>query len=224
MLINYCFGDTPMAQALYMDPVHIYDYYPHPQTVIKCPATQYYAKNFYVIPFPIDWEFKFKIHHGYVDYEYMNLAKDVHERLIRIRGKREEEREDLKNNSLHDMQVNGIDYLFWADENVHMETWGADFLNLIKLPASFDIKKWIRQVHSAYLIPDDKEIHVKFKRGDPYMFVRFNTDKKVKLKYNNDALLRKEAMKMGNTTNFNLSGFKKFFDRFEKIRPKKLTK
>ena len=223
MLINYAFYSPDIAQALFMDPVHVYDHYTYPESVLRCPATQDYAKNLYAIPFPYDLEIKFRMNHGYVDYEYLSMDKSlIHDKLLHIRdGRHAKESEETKN--IFDIQYTGIDYMFWSDQNVKIETWGADIPNLTKLPATFDIKKWIRGIHPAYLIPNNTDIHIKYNRGDPYMFVRFNTDKKVKLKYNNDRTIVEDALKMAKSTTY-VSKLRKFFDRFEKIRPRRLTK
>ena len=123
------------------------------------------------------------------------------------------------------MQLNGFAYYFWSDKDCYSESWGSEILQATKIYGSYNIKNWIRAIHPSYVIDctQEQKIPIKFKRGDPWLFVRFQTKEKVNLKYNFDKSIIEEARKMAESTEF-LSGYKKYFNIFSKIRPKKLTK
>ena len=214
MLINFAVKSKILPQAAFLEPKLFSDFFNLPIELSQCPATSYFNKNFYVVSFPFDFESLIKINKDQIIFEYS--THDPKQDWITF---------NRRQNNLVDMQLNGFAYYFWSDKDCYSESWGSEILQATKIYGSYNIKNWIRAIHPSYVIDctQEQKIPIKFKRGDPWLFVRFQTKEKVNLKYNFDKSIIEEAKKMAESTEF-LSGYKKYFNIFSKIRPKKLTK
>lgn len=211
MIINYAFTSNVLPKAILLDPVRFIDYYKIQSPFIDCPAIQDLYKNVFVIPMPLDFYCEFNIINGEITFQNSNL----NERFISIFC-------DIGGNL--DLQFKPLELTYWADESCVAEAWGPSISKLINIGGCFDIKKWIRPIHPAYIIPNKNiKFTLDYKKGDPWLFVKFNSDKKINLKYNYDMAVLEEASKMSESTSF-VSGLKKYFKKFDKIRPRKLTK
>jgi len=210
MVVNFCTISEIIPQAIFLEPERFLTYNELHPTLYKCPAITDFYKNKFVIKSPFDF--------------YGEAEKQQDHLLLNTNAE-----ETLKSNFIHftqtnDLQLNIFDYVFWSDEDVEMEVIPPPINNLLPVSGMFNIKNWIRPVHPSYYVyPSVKQFTFNIKRGDPYLYIKFNTKKKVELKYNFDKALLEEAQKMAKSSRY-MKGFRKFFKVFEKIRPKKLTK
>ena len=148
---------------------------------IQCPAAQIELKNTYVVKADFDIEFfvdtKEKIVNFYSKYDLEDNVKKAFtdNNYINI----------STDNSLFNILTHL--YLF-SEESVqvtqlppyfHKKDYVNTQENMYLLPGSFDISKWYRPFHASYLVENTG--HIKFKRGDPLYYIRFNTDEKINL-------------------------------------------
>lgn len=139
-------------------------------TWYKCRGFIELAKNTFVLrsPFGIDAK---------IDPPYIrSLNKDY-----------EVEQFDAKNPSmLNSYTVNfSVNWIFWSEEdltittiNPYVEPLG---FNGFYVPGSFNINKWFRPIEGAFqLFPGEDRFAIN--PGDPVIYIKFNTDKKVILK------------------------------------------
>jgi len=187
MKINYC----PVPATKYEKWPNILYYEPTPllnelikqrnkdTAYFKCPAYIEYYKNVYVIKSPIDITFNITQDIS-ADSKYIQIKEynqEFFDNYIFVR--------DAKHNSKTLITYN-IQYLFYSDEEVDIEVLNAfehksDFINNVSVvQGKFDISKWIRPVECAFTVHDDNK-EMKIKRGDPLYYVRFNTNKNIKL-------------------------------------------
>lgn len=102
---------------------------------------------------------------------------------------------DAKNPSMSNSHtVNfSVNWIFWSEEDLSITTI-SPYVEPLKfngfyVPGSFNINKWFRPVEGAFqLFPGEDRFAVD--PGDPIIYIKFNTDKKVILKRfkMNDAL------------------------------------
>jgi len=147
-------------------------------TWYKCRGYMEVAKNTFVLrsPFGVD---------GKIDHPYIrSLNKDY-----------EIEQFDAKNPSMENAYtVNfSTNWIFWCEEDLTVTTMNPYIepsrFNGFYVPGSFNINKWFRPVEGAFqLFPGEDRFTVN--PGDPIIYIKFNTDKKVILKRfkMNDAL------------------------------------
>ena len=212
MLDNYAYKSKLLPQAILQEPIRFIEYYKLKTPFINCPAIQDFYKNVFIIPFPVDFYCKFSIKENQILFVESNL----HEESVSIFC--------VINEDTFDLQLRPLEIIYWSDKNCVAESWGTELPTLLNIAGSFNIKNWIRPVHSAYLIPKNSdELIIDISRGSPWLFLKFNYEEKVNLKYNYDKSVIEESYKMANFSGF-LKGAKKFFKRFEQIRPRKLTK
>lgn len=215
MNINFAFRSEILPQAILHHPISFDEYHIFSTDIIKCPATKEYNRNKFVIPFPFDFHIKFKI-----DQEKTDITEISHDfeitfkKILEVRVRRDNQ---------ITLEIKPLQAIFWSDYSCLLESNGKSFTNTINLGGTFDIKKWIRPIHCSYVLEQNKEQTISFKKGEPWLYLKFHTKEKVKLKYNFDQSIIEESLKMGGATLFT-SGFKKYFKIFDKIRPKKLTK
>ena len=149
--------------------------------VFRCPSYLDYYKNVYVIRSPFDINIKVNVENPLgEDSKYItidNYGQEFFDKYFVIR-------DAGKNNKTLLSFV--IQYMFYSDEPVEMECLhpvehkNSFTANTSVVQGVFDISKWIRPVECAFTIHDDSE-GIKIKRGDPLYYVRFVTNKKVKL-------------------------------------------
>jgi len=197
-----------------LSPVRFLDYYNLGVPYTKCPAIQDYYKNFFVVPFPVDF---------YAEFRRME------DNLIHCINSNIEARHLIHfceiDQDTSDLQFKPLRFFCWSDKDCVIESWGPEIFNIINIGGSFNIRKWIRPIHASYAVSKNlrESFYVKKNKGDPWLLLKFNTEEKVKLSYNYDKSIIDEAYKMSAASTF-VTGFKKYFNKFAKIRPRKLTK
>ena len=217
MIINYAYTSQVLPKALLLDPIRFLDYYEIGSPYIDCPAIQDFYKNTFIVPFPIDFYCKIKIHDEQIYFEESNLDIEIAKVFCQLQG-------NLNKDMSLDMQFKPLEITYWSDDTCVTEAWGSNINNLVNMGGCYDIRKWIRPNHTAYIIPKKiSEFTVSFKKNSPWLFFKCNVNQRIKLKYNYDAALIKESLKMADSTHF-VSGLKKYFKKFGEIRPRKLTK
>jgi len=215
MLINYAYTSQVLPKAILLEPVRYLNYYEIGKPYINCPAITDFYKNVFVIPMPLDFYCKIALDKEQVIFKESNLQIEVARAFCQIQGS-----SDLS----YDMQFSPLEITYWSDEDCVTEAWGPPMNNLLNIGGCYNIKNWIRPNHSAYLIPKKAtELVLDFKKGNPWLFIKFNSEKKIDLKYNYDLAILEEAKKMARSSSL-ISGVKKYFKKFNKIRPRKLTK
>ena len=214
MNINFALRSDILPQAILKHPVLFNDYYPLSVDMLKCPAIEEYNKNRFIIPFPFDFYIRFILNEEKTEVKECSHNVDlVFQKFLMIR---------IKNQNKITLEITPIQPIFWSDNSCLLESSGPVFNNTINLGGAFDIKKWIRPIHPAYVLEKNKEHIISYKKGDPFMYVKFHTEK-INLKYNFDASIVQEAQKMAKSTQY-VSGLKKYFKIFNKLRPRKMTK
>lgn len=203
--INYCVRSELVAQALIKKPQNFFSYHGIDNNISKCPAMVRGHRNTFVFDFPFDYH---TIFNEKLDFD-SNLKPEVTRKSFTFGS--------------NAVQVVPIQFIFWSDRDCYMESWGKDFNNLVTLRGCYNIRNWIRPIHPSYYILDNKKIEITLEKDKPWFFVNFQTDEKVQLEYNFDKSIEKEAILMGKSTDY-VTGLKKYFNIFEKIRSKKLTK
>ena len=154
---------------------------------IKCPAFTDYYKNCFLVRAPNDVEMEVKKTNENIKYiSLKNQNQEFCNSYIVDRN---------KENSLFSMMSIEWGHVFYSKESVMIEqlpanlhVHEAEFLkNIMLIQGTFDIAKWYRPVHYSFEIIDDNK-PISIKRGDPLFYVRFLTDKKVNLIYENENL------------------------------------
>ena len=154
---------------------------------LKCPAFRDYCKNTFVMKSPIDYslevvddgEKKFlkSMHQDQKFFDEFVLSKFVEDR---------QKQKGPLNDTCTLFEFN-FGTLVYSKESVIVEQIPSSFAkntwhhNINLIPARFDISKWIRPFVCAYEIFDDK-IPIVIRRGDPLFYMRFVTERNVKLK------------------------------------------
>lgn len=141
--------------------------------MFKCPAFKDYYKNVYALKFPIDYNIRINedntIYTDDYDAEFnslMWLCRDVEAMLYSFRTYN----------------------LFVSDESLELEVTSAhtvddnNFVNKTYIvPGCYDIGKWVRHIECAFFIKKNVS-KLTIIDGEPYIFIRFKTDKNVKLR------------------------------------------
>lgn len=130
----------------------------------SCPVVRDWYKNTFIYRSFLDLDITYKNQTMTVDFHTAdtNVAYDLY--------------------SVHNPAVieifNNDTFIAFCDEPLVMETtsYSSDFP---LAPCRFDIGRWLRSPHPAIVNPQLKNISIK--RGDPLMFVRFQTDDPVDL-------------------------------------------
>jgi hypothetical protein len=143
----------------------------------KCPAFREHYRNAFVIKSPIDVTIK--------------VTEVENKRYVYTPDHDQEFFDNYVHLMLDDDPVYTkltimFDYLFYSKESVIMEQISpsmetVDFQsNINVVPGEYDISKWIRPIEFNFEIKDDTKT-VEIKRGDPLYYIKFRTDKTVKL-------------------------------------------
>jgi hypothetical protein len=145
---------------------------------IKCPAFIDFTKNMYAIKAPLDMHITVDKENNHITVH--NLPPEVLNRVIMGRGE-----------TAHGVPYTLTTvprYLFYSTGEVFIESMQAfmeandSVSNLMLVPGTYDISKWIRPVDFSFEVKDDKkDIHIK--KGDVIFYVRFRAkdDSKVEL-------------------------------------------
>ena len=215
MNINFALKSDILPQAILEHPVLFNNYHTLSVDMLRCPAIEEYNKNRFIIPFPFDFYIRFILNEEKTEVKECSHNFDlIFKKFFII---------NLRQNNKITVEIAPIQPIFWSDNSCLLESSGPIFKNTINLGGTFDIKKWIRPIHPSYILEKNKENIIFYKKGDPWMYLKFHTEKKINLKYNFDLSIIQEAEKMGKSSIY-VSGLKKYFKIFNKLRPKKMTK
>tara|TARA_E500000318_G_scaffold30468_1_gene30252 strand:- start:269 stop:916 length:648 start_codon:yes stop_codon:yes gene_type:complete len=215
MNINFALRSEILPQAILQHPVLFNNYYKLSVDILKCPAIEEYNKNKFIVPFPFDFYIRFIINEEKTEIKEASHDLNLIFKKILIVDKRSKNQMTL--------EIKPIQLIFWSDNSCLLESNGHVFDNTINLGGTLDIKKWIRPIHCSYVLDKNKEQIISYKKGDPWLYLKFHTEKKINLKYNFDSSIIQESVKMSESTKY-VSGLKKYFQIFNKLRPRKMTK
>lgn len=145
---------------------------------IKCPAFQNLAKNTYAFNFPIDSSYYYKAHSSHID---TIEVKPTSEHFVELNVPRDQTMTlgpsiemSLK---LHMFAEEPLDVMVTGPYLHKTEYMKSGFLT----SGQFDIGQWFRTLNAeVQLYGREGEIH--FKQGEPLLYVKFLTDKKINLK------------------------------------------
>lgn len=139
----------------------------------KCPATMDWFHNRFHLRSPTDFGIIFDEANMPLPH-IQHYPDEIFERLISIRDA------EKRLYSLNWYVV------FVSDEPLLMEVSNAEMakseftLNTRLIPGQFDIGKWVRPIECAFFV-DKRAERLKIWKDDPWAFVKFHTDEKVKL-------------------------------------------
>jgi hypothetical protein len=167
------FGEITGEEFLILDPIPVLKYYSDNKDASfqKCPAYLNYYKNTFVVCSPIDIEIEINKDHNWAN---VIVPKDLPQIMFNPRFKEE-------NNSLYPVFSLRVSKLLMTTKhpNVYIEQseplleWErATDIRIIS--GNFNISKWTRPLEAAFE-QRNKNIVVKFKRGQPMYYVRFIT-------------------------------------------------
>lgn len=176
--------DVPEADLLFSEPESLLKHLQKTRKgseYLKCPAFIDYVKNTYIIKAPVDFEI---------------IISDAKNKQIVINGLHQ----CFRNKFIDNTKGKGDNftspyilsvppkYLFYSGQSVHMEVMQA-FLetndsvsNIMLIPGTFDISKWIRPIDFTFEIKNENKITY-IKKDDVIFYVKFKTedDSKVEL-------------------------------------------
>lgn len=144
-------------------------------TWYKCRGYMELSKNTYVLRSPFD------INARIVDGKFYSEYNEDSLKYLSIKD------ESMLNQHTINLSAN---WIFWCDEDITITTINP-YLEKFKfdgfyVPGSFNINKWFRPVESAFQLINNENKFI-IKKGDPLIYIKFNTDKKVilnKFKFN----------------------------------------
>jgi hypothetical protein len=172
-------GRSELAQ---IEPVNLLDdlkkYYNNNNEYFKCYAAIEMLKNIYVIKSEIDLEVKIT-KNDIITYGKLGNHPEFYQTFYQ-----------LGSPPNTDVVMMGFDLFTFSQESVIASQYPAflhpncPFYNtgMTIAPGEFDISKWFRPMVAGLINQDvEKEKTIKIKRGDPLYYVKFNTNKRVKL-------------------------------------------
>jgi hypothetical protein len=148
---------------------------------LKCPAFTDLYKNTYVIKCPID----LVLSYGKDENGFPKLICESHDQ--QFCDKFIIQRQVTENNKFNMISLS-FGYLMFSDSSLEAEVCypsmshhKSDTLkNISVISGKYDIGKWVRPLEFSFEVHDISKPII-FKRGDPLYYVRFHTDKKIKL-------------------------------------------
>jgi len=170
---------TPELQILFSEPESLFKHLQKTRegsVHMTCPAFLDYIKNTYVIKAPIDMQICVNRKVGKIDVKCFSqtIAKFIVNRIGQT-GK----------NSPFLLSLPPA-YVFYSNEDVNIESFHAfmdnndSISNLMAIPGTFNISKWIRLVDFSAEVKDDlKPINIK--KDDVLFYVRFLTKDETKV-------------------------------------------
>jgi hypothetical protein len=148
---------------------------------IKCPAFLDFIKNTYVIKSPFDYTLRIDKFNGTIQVD--GLLPEIAKTFVLNRGGMDGVPRDIP----YTLSMPPV-YLFYSNDDVlieythpYMET-NSSISNLIAVPGTFNISKWIRGGDCTYEVKNDREI-IRVKKDDPLLYIKFRPadDSKVEL-------------------------------------------
>jgi hypothetical protein len=177
-------SDFPELKILFAEPESLYKHLqktrkntPH----IVCPAFLDFVKNTYVLKSPFDYTLRIDKINGTIQVD--GLTPEIAKKFILNRGGMD----GVPRNIPYTISIPPV-YLFYSKEDVfveythpYMET-NSSISNLMAVPGTFNISKWIRGGDCTYEVKNDREI-IHIKKDDPLLYVKFRKadDSKIEL-------------------------------------------
>lgn len=184
----------------------------------KCPAFTDHLKNVYSLKFPIDYNLSYE--NGMYTSDMYN--QDFYDSYILHRSP------NLKKPLI---SIKSWYYFFTENENLELSVTNAYFSDndftkkTFIIPGSFDIAKWPRPIECAFTLREDFKT-LNMKRGDDYLYVKFNTDEKIKFKrfYMNEEIYNDyiNMISARHVKPFRKIGLYYYYDLYIKSKYKKL--
>lgn len=145
---------------------------------IKCPAFQNLSKNIYAFNFPIDSSYKYKAHsNNENEIEITGTTKNY----VSMFAPRDQTMSYGPNVELalrlHMFAEEPLEVMITGPYLETVEYMKSGFLT----SGQFDIGQWFRTINAEIQLKGNEgEIH--FKKGEPLLYIKFLTDKKINLK------------------------------------------
>ena len=178
-------GITENWNMMYEDLVNVFQYWNkfdikdgQEDSFMKCPAFQNLSKNLYAFNFPIDSSYQYKAHSNSVD-EIEIIPTSKH--YVSIFAPRDQTMSYGPNVELalrlHMFAEEPLEVMLTGPYLESVEYMKSGFLT----SGQFDIGQWFRTLNAeVQLKGNEGEIH--FKKGEPLLYIKFLTDRKVILK------------------------------------------
>lgn len=141
-------------------------------TYKSCPSIKSYTEKTFMLTFPIDYNLKIDVENEYVYTDYYD--QEFFENFVNIRSLEER---------LFSFQCQ---FLFVSESSLKIDLTGAYYSdnsftrNTTFIPGEFDIGNWVRPVECAFHLRKKVE-NLEIKRGDPFAYIKFNTDEPINL-------------------------------------------
>ena len=165
--------NTPLSILKYQDPVKAISTFPHKDSLMfRCPAFKDYYKNTFSLKFPMDYTLD-------IGPQGQLSTPDYDAELIN--------RMFVVRDASTKFYTMNIYHLMFSEESLSLEVSSAHTMdedgfvnNTMVVPGVYDIGKWIRPIECAFFVKENNN-RVTIKEGSPYCFVKFNTEKRVRL-------------------------------------------
>jgi len=185
--------------------------------VSKCPAIVDDLKNIFVIKSPID----------------ISITVNSKGVIVSVEGQKREFSKIFLGDHQGKVGIHQLSmaYLFFAEKSLIATQLPAYYdtnsfvENTIMISASFDIGRWFRPAGKPALMFKPGERTISIKEGDPLMYVKFNTDEKVRLiEFDNTEFEQQEEhspvqscvrLKEHSSTFMSLERCYEYFERFK---------
>lgn len=177
-------GPIENWNLMYEDLTNVFQYWTQfdikdgEDSFIKCPAFQNLAKNIYAFNFPIDSSYKYKAHsNNENEIEITGTTKNY----VSMFAPRDQTMSYGPNAELalrlHMFAEEPLEVMITGPYLETVEYMKSGFLT----SGQFDIGQWFRTINAEIQLKGNEgEIH--FKKGEPLLYIKFLTDKKINLK------------------------------------------
>ena len=160
-------------EFLIEEPVPFFRYYQESKTAThrKCPAFTDYYKNVYVVCSPIDFEVEINKDGQWCD---VHVPKDCPKELFNPRfNDAGESPYPIFSLVLNSIVLSSKDTDVFVEQLEPTMEWNRD-PNIRVITGTFNIRRWVRPIEVGFE-QKEKNVVVKFKRGQPMYYLRFTT-------------------------------------------------
>lgn len=146
---------------------------PNSASVFSCRAFLDFTKNTYIMKNPIDLNVRVE------KQKILNYGNRNLDSLYKIRS--------LQVENVYNFNYS-LGYLFFSEDDIDVQVT-SPFMhnsNFCKngyiFPGKFNISKWFRSVNPALQFYDNSDKNIVSEKGDPLMYIKFNTEKNITLR------------------------------------------
>ena len=146
---------------------------PNNASVFSCRAFLDFTKNTYIMKNPIDLNVRVE------KQKIFNFGNRNLDSLYKIRS--------LQVENVYNLNYS-LGYIFFSEDDIEIQVT-SPFMhksNFCKngyiVPGKFNISKWFRAVNPALQFYDNSDKNIISEKGDPLMYIKFNTEKNVTLR------------------------------------------